>query len=92
MIFNKRYEQKCRLGKGGFGEVYKVLDKKDGKSYYALKFIARVQNENVDDLNKNCENEIKIMKNIKSEYIVKLIDNFYDEIYVFNYYYLLFKF
>ena len=81
MIFNKRYEQKCRLGKGVFGEVYKVLDKKDGKSYYALKFIARVQNENVDDLNKNCENEIKIMKNIKSEYIVKLIDNFYDEIY-----------
>ena len=36
--------------------------------------------------------KIKIMKNIKSEYIVKLIDNFYDEIYVFNYYYLLFKF
>ena len=28
MIFNKRYEQKCRLGKGGFGEVYIVLDKK----------------------------------------------------------------
>ena len=58
MIFNERYKLECQLGKGGFGEGYKVLDKKDGKSY-AFKFIAKVQKENVNDLIKNCENEMK---------------------------------
>jgi surface protein len=80
MIFKERYEQKERLGKGGFGEVLKVLDKQDGK-FYALKFIPKNTKENTDDLIENYKKEINMMKNIKSEYIVKLKENFYDESY-----------
>ena len=80
MIFKERYEQKGRLGNGQFGQVLKVLDKKDGK-FYALKFIIPRDDEKVDDLIKECEKEITIMKTIKSEYVVKLKENFYDNSY-----------
>ena len=80
MFFKKRYEQKARLGNGTFGQVLKVLDKKDNK-FCALKFIIPKNNENVNDLIKECKKEIDIMKKIKSEYVVKLIEHFYDETY-----------
>ena len=69
MIFKERYILKDRLGKGGFGEVFKILDKKDGK-FYALKSIPKDPNENVKVFKNNCQKEINIMKSIKSEYIV----------------------
>ena len=79
MIFNGLngiYEKKDRLGNGGCGEVYKVLNRNDNK-FYALKGIPKKPNENVNNFIKVCINEINIMKNIKSKYIVKLIENFY---------------
>ena len=36
MIFKERYEMKDKIGRGGYGEVFKVLDKKDGDSAEAL--------------------------------------------------------
>ena len=80
MIFKERYKSKGRIGKGGYGEVWKVLDKKDGESY-AIKLIAKDVGQNVDDFIKDCEKEIKPMQKIKSKYIIKLKDSFYDESY-----------
>ena len=80
MIFKERYEMKEKIGRGRFSEVFKVLDKKDGK-FYALKSIAKDPKENVNNFINNCKEEINIMKSIKSEYIVKLKENFYDESY-----------
>jgi len=81
MIFKGIYEKKGRLGRGGFGDVFKVLNKNDNK-LYALKCITKEsEEENENNLIKECEKEIEIMKNIKSEYVVKLKENFYDETY-----------
>ena len=70
MIYNKKYQKKGKLGSGKFGKVYKVLDITENK-FYALKVIE----DNYDDY----EKEVGIMKNIKSEYIIKLKDNFEEE-------------
>ena len=80
MIFNKIYESKSRLGIGGFGEIFKVLNKNDNK-FYALKAIRKDPNKNKDDFTKEYESKIEIIKTIKSEYIVKIKENFYDEKY-----------
>ena len=40
MIFKERYEVKDKIGTGENSEVFKVLDKKDGK-FYALKSIEK---------------------------------------------------
>ena len=78
MIFKERYKQIVRLGKRRFSEVFKVLDIKDGK-FYALKFIAKSEEENINDLINNYKKEINIIEKIKSEYVIKIIENFYDE-------------
>ena len=78
MIFKERYEIKDKISKGEFDEIFKVFDKEDG-NFYALKTIRKDSEENVNDFIKNCEKVINRMKCIKSEYIVKLKENFYDE-------------
>ena len=77
LTYNK-YKRIDRIDRGGYGEVYKVLDEKDGK-YYALKTIAKKFDQNKNDFIQNCESEINKMKNLKSEYVVKLKDYFYDK-------------
>ena len=80
MIIKERYEIKDKIGRGRYSEVFKVLDKKDGK-FYALKSIIKNSMENINDFIKNCKEGINLMESIKSEYIVKLVENFYDEKY-----------
>ena len=71
MIFNNKYQKENKIGKG-LNKVYKVKDKTENENkFYALKII--------DDI-ENYEKEIVLMKNIKSDYVIKLKDNFYDEI------------
>ena len=70
MAFNSKYQKENKLGKGYNGNVYKVIDKNENK-YYALKII-----DNKSDYVK----EIEIMKKIKSKYIIKLKDYFYNKI------------
>jgi calcium-dependent protein kinase len=72
------YECRGRIGKGAYGKVYKVFDKKDGK-YYALKTIEKEPEQNINDFKEKCKKEINTMKILKSKYVVKLKDNFYDK-------------
>ena len=70
IIFGNIYQNEKKISKGFNGTLYKVLDKRD-KKFYALKII-----EYGDDFN----NEIEVMKKIKSKYVIELKDNFYDKI------------
>ena len=76
MIFKNKYEKKELIGKGGFGIIYKVLDK-ETNIFYALKFISMVDKNEI----KEKEKEILIMKNLQNDFIIKLKDYFYDETY-----------
>ena len=76
MFFNNKYEKNNLIGKGGFSDVYKVINNKDNK-YYALKFISNIENK--EKYKEEYEKGIEIMKKIKNKYIIELIDNFYDE-------------
>jgi len=81
MIFKERYKLVERIGKGGFAEVFKVSDQIEGK-FYALKgYTKNDKDENINNIIENCKKEIEIMEKIKSKYVVKLKENFYDEIY-----------
>ena len=72
IIIGNIYQKEKIISKGLNGTIYKVLDKRD-KKFYALKII-----EYGDDFN----NEIEVMKKIKSKYVIELKDNFYDKIIV----------
>ena len=84
MIFKEKYEIQSRIGRGAFGDVFKVLNKKDNK-LYALKCIAKEPEEEKNNFINHCKKEIDIMKNIKSKYVIKCEENFYEEKYE-NYY------
>ena len=69
------YEIKEQLGKGGFGSVYKVLNKDDSQ-LYAIKKIP-IKGLNDEEIEK-IKNEAKILSNIDNENIVKYYDSFID--------------
>ncbi len=77
MIFNERYVTKDMKGQGSYGTVFEVTDKTNNESY-ALKLI-KIKNNEAEKLKNEYKREIEVMKNIKNKYIIKLIDNFYDE-------------
>ena len=70
------YEIEKKLGKGGFGSVYKVINKNDNK-IYALKKIS-IKGINQKDL-EYIKNEAKILSSIKSENIVKYHESYYED-------------
>ena len=57
---------------GWFGSLYKVRDSNDN-NIYTLKRIKIINNNIMDN-----QNEINIIKNLDSEYIVKYYDSFQD--------------
>ena len=69
------------VGAGSFGFVYKVKDSNDNK-FYAIKRV-KLTDENKDNI-KKVEYEAKILKEIKSDNVVKYIDYFYEEDDSFN--------
>ena len=78
MKFKNKYEKKALIGKGSFGNIYKVLDN-ENNNFYALKLITFVKNNELKIFKEEYEKEVVAMKNIKNKYIIELKDNFYDE-------------
>ncbi len=78
MIFNNKYEPKNIIGQGN-SIIFKVLDK-DNNKFYALKLFKIYNDNEIKQIKDGYEKEIEILKNIKNKYIIKLKDNFYDEI------------
>ena len=73
MNYNDKYQQIKILNINNFSLLIEVKEKNDEKNHYALKIIK-------NNLNEEYKKEIEIIKNIKSKYVIKLKDNFYDEI------------
>ena len=70
-----KYKIEGNLGEGGYGNVYKVLNKEDN-IYYALKEISHYDENTID--------EIKILSNIHHDNIIKYYDSFVHEDKTFN--------
>ena len=64
------FEPHGKIGHGRFSEVYRVLNKKEGK-YYAAKIIDRTKINKIID--SQIQNEILFLKNLKHENIIKYI-------------------
>ena len=75
------YKEIENLGQGGFGSIFKVLNKKDNK-YYAMKKISI--NENNKEKLLKIEREAKILSSINNEYIVKYYESFIEDNKFFN--------
>ena len=71
------YDVEKPIGKGGFCSVYKAIYKGNKKTY-ALKVIDKSILKNEEEI-KNIINEIKIMNELDSPNLLKLITNFEDE-------------
>ena len=71
------YDQERPIGKGGYCIVYNAMFK-DTKKIYALKVIDKSILKNEEEI-KNIINEVKIMNELNSPNLLKLITNFEDE-------------
>ena len=80
MIFNGLYKS-IKIKNQTFNSVLYEVEKNN--IHYALKFLKINKKENTVDfmpkIFKDYEKELQIFMNINSEYIVNLIDNFYDK-------------
>ena len=72
MDFKDKYQKVKIIRTSGFGILIEVKEKNNDKNHYAIKALEK-------NLYEDYKKEIQIMKNIKSEYVIELIDNFYDE-------------
>ena len=66
-----KYQKITKLGKGGFGTVYLVLNKKDNKSYAMKEF--SIENETKEKID-FIEKEAIFLSKFESKYIVKYYD------------------
>ena len=73
MNFKGKYQQINVINSGAFGMLFEVSEINNDKEHFALKMMTK-------ELSEEYENEIKVMKKIKSKYVIELKDNFYDKI------------
>ncbi len=74
-IYETKFEEIEKLGSGGFSVVFKVKDKKSNE-FFALKKIP-IKLEDKEQVSK----ELKIMDQLKSEFVVKYVDSWYENNY-----------
>ena len=60
------------IGQGGFGEVFKVKRKVDGK-YFAMKYVKEVENAEKQAV----INEASLIAHLNSEEMIKCVDLYY---------------
>ena len=66
------YQQIKIINSGAYGILFEVSEINNDKEHFALKMMKK-------ELYNEYKKEIELMKNIKSKYVIKLKDNFYDE-------------
>ena len=76
--FIDEYELKEKLGEGGYGSVYKVLQKKTNY----LRAVKAIKKKSVDK--NEFINELEVLKTVDHPNIIKLFDCYYDR----NFYYM----
>ena len=74
-MFNKRYKKIIEIGKGAQGIVYKVQDTQNNNEFKALKKFHNIPID-VEKSIKWIVDEIDILKNIKSDYVINYLDTF----------------
>jgi len=81
-FYRKRFIDEKHIGRGGYGEVYRVRDKANTSDYYVIKKIPLMENSEKDFLN---EWELfTALKNIQNDRIVHYFDAWLENDYKFN--------
>lgn len=79
----KGYEFQAKLGRGGFATVWHFFDPENGRDVAIKRFcVTGEMNRSAEELVNSLEIEIKILKTLNHERIVKYYDCLYNEPYV----------
>ena len=73
MNFKNKYQKVKIISASSFGIIFEVKEENNDKNHYVIKALEK-------NLYEEYKKEIDALKNIKSDYVIKLIENFYDEI------------
>jgi serine/threonine protein kinase len=80
-MFLEKYKNIRKLGKGAYGDVFLVED--ENNQELALKLITVNKIEAEPHLREYLEGEIDVMKQMNSQYIIRLYDHFEDKNYIY---------
>ena len=83
--FNDKYKSEVFFGKGAFGEAWKVFEKRTQKPYIVKMLFTTGSSEKE---RQEAENEVKVLKSISHESIVKYMEYFFEN----NEYFLIMEF
>ena len=71
----KKFSFFKKIGSGSFGTVYEALDEKT-KRTVAIKVMSKSQMKQIPKLNQLVASEIKILKEVNSDNIIRFVDSF----------------
>ncbi|KAL4467461.1 hypothetical protein ABPG72_000671 [Tetrahymena utriculariae] len=74
-LLNNRYYIDSKLGQGSFGRVYKALDQKTKEVVAIKQYLINSFKEN-PKLQELFNQELKLLKSIKSQHVIRYIDDF----------------
>ena len=86
-LLNKYEVDKRPIGKGGYGLIFKGINKKNNEKV-AIKVLYYVENFNISEFDELVNNEINMMKLFKNEHSIKLYEYIKDK----NDYYLILEY
>ncbi|CAG2106090.1 unnamed protein product [Medioppia subpectinata] len=74
--YHEQFEELEKIGRGGFGTVYKVMHKLDG-NVYAIKVISLIKTS--DEHKYRVLNEVKSLATVRSQYVVQYYNSWLDD-------------